>query len=393
MILKKYFKKKLGDKYYNYRLNRIFEKVLGKEKFFFLKKFSSSIKNKFSFIKIKLNKKIGFQSITHKERGFIIDYTKNNFLSIHLRPKNSNDFFLESTCNINEKIAIIIQGPIQDKIDFLRETLNIYKKIFKNSIVIISTWKNENQKLIDNFKNSNTYVIYSEEPNKETMHNIDKQIISTNAGLKLALKLGAKYSLKTRADVRLNKNNLETFLLSLIKTFPVKKNKLISSRIIVPSLVTYKFRIFSLSDIVLFGNTDDLLIYFKDDNYIDGLKKFGLNKKNVLINGTPLIPEVFLCARYLQKLEENLDWSLEFWWKSLKEYFCIIDNSSLDLFWYKYNWDYEYRIIRTYSNKFARGIDFQDWLSLYNDFENNWKLASNDHERYNNQVKLLNIFK
>ena len=88
-----------------------------------------------------------------------------------------------------------------------------------------------------------------------------------------------------------------------------------------------------------------------------------------------------------------MTWNLESWWKSLKDYFCIIDNSSLDLFWYKYYWDYEYRHLRTYSDKFARAVDFQDWLSLYNNFENNWQLASNEHEKYNNLVKLKNIFK
>ena len=143
----------------------------------------------------------------------------------------------------------------------------------------------------------------------------------------------------------------------------------------------------------MFGDTNDLLIYFKDEKYKQGLKEFGLNEKNILINDTPLIPEIFLCSRYLKKIEGNISWNLDAWWKSLKDYFCIIDNSSLDLFWYKYNWEFEYRNIRTYADKFARGVDFQDWLSLYNEFENNWKLASKEHERYNNQVKLLNIFK
>ena len=51
------------------------------------------------------------------------------------------------------------------------------------------------------------------------------------------------------------------------------------------------------------------------------------------------------------------------------------------------------RYIRTYSDKFARSVDFQDWLSLYNKYENNWKLACNDHERYNENRQLINLFK
>ena len=29
---------------------------------------------------------------------------------------------------------------------------------------------------------------------------------------------------------------------------------------------------------------------------------------------------------------EKISWNLDSWWKSLKDYFCIIDNSSLDYF-------------------------------------------------------------
>ena len=146
------------------------------KKFIYFKKLSNSIKKKFNFINFKLNKKIGFQSIVAKETGLFIDLTKENYLSFHLRPKNSNNFFLESTCGVNQKIAIIIQGPIQDKIEFLKETLDIYKKIFKNSIIIISTWKSENQEAINLLKNTNTHIIYNDEPAEESIHNIDKQI-------------------------------------------------------------------------------------------------------------------------------------------------------------------------------------------------------------------------
>ena len=74
-----------------------------------------------------------------------------------MRPKLAENFNLESTCKINEKIAIIIQGPIKEKFNFLKNTLDIYKKIFKNSLIIISTWENENIDLINSLKNENTF--------------------------------------------------------------------------------------------------------------------------------------------------------------------------------------------------------------------------------------------
>jgi len=391
MKIKNFIKKKLGKNYYKFRLKYILNKVFGR--FYLLtRKYLKKIYSKLNFIKKNLNKKIEHQSIVTKESGFLIDFTKDNYLTFHLRPKKSENFHLKSTAKTEEKFAIIIQGPIQDRFFFLKNTIEIYKKIFPNSSIIISTWQNENINLINTLKKENIFILFNKEPNK-SLSNIDHQIYSTNSALKFAKEIGAKYSIKTRADIRINKNNLETFLLSLIRTFPAKKNNFINSRIIVPSLITFKYRIYSLSDIVMFGETEDLIKYFDKETFAEGLKKFDLNENNLLKNETPIIAEIFLCSRFVNNLEGKINWELNNWWATLKNYFCVIDNSSLDLFWYKYDWEYEYRYLRTYSGKFARAIDFQDWLALYNGLNNNWHLATSEHEKYDEENKLKNIFK
>ena len=391
MKIKTFLKKKLGPNYHKFRLKNILIKIFGKYFLYTREKFKRYI-SRFDFIKIKLNKKIDHQSIVKKENGILLDLTKNNYLTFHLRPKNSEDFYLESTNKNKEKFAIIIQGPIGKKFSFLKDTINIYKKIFKNTVIIISTWKSENINLINSLKEENVFILFSEEPDK-SLYNVDHQIISTNVALKLAREKGALYSIKTRTDTRLYKNNLENFLIALFKTFPVKENNIIKSRIIVPSLVTFKFRIYSLSDIVMIGNTDDLLEYFDLCSFEESIKKMQISKNNLLKNETPVVAEIFLCARLLMKINKDLKWNLDDWWSSLKNYFCIIDNSSLDLLWHKYDWQYEYRYLRTYSNSFSRAVDFQDWLSLYQNLNNEWNLASNEHERYNESRQLINIFR
>jgi len=391
MKIKTFLKKKLGSNYHKFRLKNILIKIFGKYFLNTREKFKKYI-SRFDFIKIKLNKKIDHQSIVKKENGILLDLTKNNYLTFHLRPKNSEDFYLESTNKNKEKFAIIIQGPIGKKFSFLKDTINIYKKIFKNTVIIISTWKSENINLINSLKEENVFILFSEEPDK-SLYNVDHQIISTNVALKLAREKGALYSIKTRTDTRLYKNNLENFLIALFKTFPVKENNIIKSRIIVPSLVTFKFRIYSLSDIVMIGNTDDLLEYFDLCSFEESIKKMQISKNNLLKNETPVVAEIFLCARLLMKINKDLKWNLDDWWSSLKNYFCIIDNSSLDLLWHKYDWQYEYRFLRTYSNSFSRAVDFQDWLSLYQNLNNEWNLASNEHERYNESRELINIFR
>src|SRR6056300_1694803 len=224
MKIKTFLKKKLGSNYHKFRLKNILIKIFGKY-FLNTKKFKKYI-SKFDFIKIKLNKKIEYQSIVKKENGILLDLTKNNYLTFHLRPKNSEDFYLESTNKNEEKFAIIIQGPIGKKFSFLKDTINIYKKIFKNTVIIISTWKSENINLINSLRDENVFILFSEEPDK-SLYNVDHQIISTNVALKLAREKGALYSIKTRTDTRLYKNNLENFLIALFKTFPVKENNII----------------------------------------------------------------------------------------------------------------------------------------------------------------------
>jgi len=360
----------------------------------FLKKIHRIIKNNVkklnNIFKFNLSKKISAQKIVKKEKGFLFDFTINNYLTFHLRPKIHQDYFLESTCEIDEKIGIVIQGPIGTNFEFLKNSLKIYEKIFKNSIIVISTWDTEDCNKIKSLSNNDrVFVIFNKEP-KKSLNNINHQILSTSRGLKYLLKKKVKYVLKLRADVRIYKNNLETFLVSLIKSFPPKKNNSINARIIVPSLNTYKYRLYSLTDIVMFGDISDLLLYFDEETYESGIKKFENLKESLLINDTPVVAEIFLCSRYINKIDKKIEWNLKNWWESLKNYFCVVDNNSLDLIWLKYEWEYEFKYSRTYAYKFARALDFQDWFSLYNESKNNWHLATSEHERYDIKQRLKN---
>jgi len=394
-MFKKIKKSLLGENYHQFRSKNILKKIFGDTYIEKQRRWKYFIK-KFNFIKTKLDKKTAGQSLIKNEKGFLIDLTLNNYLTYHLRPKLSQDFDLESTCEISEKFAVIIQGPIKENSDFLKHTLKIYKKIFKNSLIIVSTWEDENKELIEELHDENIHIILSDDKEiKKSRSNINKQIISTNVALNFAKTQNVKYCLKTRTDQRIYNNNLETFLISLLKTFPVKENKLIKSRILVPPMGTFKFFLYHLTDLMMFGETQDLINYWDKESYDVGLKKMGLNEKKFFINDTPLCPETFLCSRFIGKIEDNVVWDLENWWRCLRDYFCIIDNSSLDSLWFKYEWEVEYRYLKTYSDKTSRTVNFHEWLSLYNNSKNNWHLYSNEHEKFeefNDSYRGTNLF-
>ena len=86
MSLKKILKDKLGKNYYKFRLTYILNSLFGKSYISSRKKFKNFTSN-LNFFKKKLNKKIENKKIIQKESGFLIDATRDNYLTYHLRPK------------------------------------------------------------------------------------------------------------------------------------------------------------------------------------------------------------------------------------------------------------------------------------------------------------------
>lgn len=329
--------------------------------------------NFFSYLKyniiLNFSKKVSGLPLANKGLDFIASYSRSNFISYIIRPKYSENFKLISTEEINQKeFGIIIQGPLSTKkeLAFLRETLQIYKKIFPKTLIVISTW----QDLFTENLQDEDYIKFlkSEKPKDPGLGNINYQIKSTSNAIKLLKKEGIKNILKTRTDCRIMKPNLKSFLLSLQKTF-ISDNQ-VNSRIFASNVATCKYRIYGLTDILLFGKTEEIELYFKEETEEQILKKYSFQR---IINETAVMSEILLCARYLKNKGVELDWTLDHWWHCLSKYFGIIDINSLDLFWYKYDWNFEQRFVKNYLFKSSRSIEFSEWLSMYNQFELNFK--------------------
>ena len=47
---------------------------------------------------------------------------------------------------------------------------------------------------------------------------------------------------------------------------------------------TFKFFLYHLTDLMMFGETEDLINYWDKENYDIGLKKMGLDEKNYFIS-------------------------------------------------------------------------------------------------------------
>ena len=173
--------------------------------------------------------------------------------------------------------------------------------------------------------------------------------------------------MKTRTDCRIYKKNSIHFLKNLLKSFPIKKKyQYLKDRIISCSIDTRKYRIYGLSDILLFSNTKNMESYFKNKSFKESLKEMGFKKFPILMNKTLVINEIFLCVRFLFNNNIQIKWNLEDWWEKCRDIYCVADSHCLDFFWYKYHWKYEQRFISNYSSSFTQALGFSDWLMLYN---------------------------
>ena len=323
---------------------------------------------------------------------------RRDFFTFHFRPKAAIDLKSKSLVTIKEKdLAIVMQGPLHLENDYTLETLKAYGQLFPGATVILSTWKNLDARTKSEIgKLKYVLVLENDPPKKGGPFNINFQIVSTAAGMLKAQEMGFRYCIKTRTDQRLYHYDLFPFLEGLLTTFPLKENIIQKQRLITCSWGTCKFRIYGISDFFMFGTTLDMVSYWTTPLYEEGIKIFLSHTQQLappIINGTPVISEMYLGASYLKRFNPNLDWNLESYWNYLRDYFCVVDASMLDLTWDKYLKLKEFRYTREYDQSQHRAFEFSDWLNLYHHKDLNWS-ALRPVEKWtkdaNNNLILLN---
>ena len=295
--------------------------------------------------------------------ALILERITPNFISIIRRPKKANDINLFSDMVIKEKdFAVVMQGPIISKNNFTYETLKLYKEIFEGACLILSTWEGEDSKQIQKISDLGVEIILNKKPDFSGISNVNFQIVSTKEGVKYALKNGYKYCLKTRTDQRINHYNTYWYFRNIQEVFPLKKAGIQKSRLITISLNTFKYRLYGITDMLMFGNTLDMLIYW--DVKLDKRKILEYSETMYAYSKLKYC-EVYYSTSFFKKIGEDLKWTLEHSWKLIAEHFCVVDIHQIDLFWYKYNYYIEDRY-RIYNKRHLKEeVEFTDWLYLY----------------------------
>ncbi|MBT5490803.1 hypothetical protein HOK00_00420 [bacterium] len=282
----------------------------------------------------------------------------DNYIKIRLYPK------YKATISVSHydysDFAIILQGPYIK--NFTDETIEMYLKMFKNAKIIISCWKADEENISKNI-NNNVIYIFSKKPLVLGNANINLQITTTINAVKKAKEIKSKFILKTRTDQRYYKIDLLNILKNLLDIYPIENSSL-ESRLIVSSYNTFKYRLYGISDMLMFGKINDIYLYWDAKDRREIIKsKSKLTLKEFSLLKTS---EVFLCTKFLEKLSYKIDWTLDNSWESYNKFFIVLNKEEFQMYWYKYNRYMEDRF--TIVGKDCNSVEytFMDWLQYKN---------------------------
>lgn len=343
-----------------------------KAKYFILKKIGSNLPNKL----FKANC-----------RGY--EFIDEHNITYRRKPKDSNLFItMESKCDEQKMVGIIIQGQVLLTDDFTLNNVKYYKKMYPYASIIVSTWDTTDDKVCEILKKVGAIVVLSRDPDITGIGNVNRQLVTTNAGIKKCKELGLPYILKTRTDQRICKLYFLEYFLSLINTFSSNADSigLLQERRIVAFQATVGSSMFipyMLSDMLFFGTTQDIEEYFSfpfsDVDHKTRANRWNYGKKlldnNVSIYEyySKMAPEMMLAWNYAMTASNGkLSNTLQDYWKFLKECMICISVDDVELYWPKYNCYEESLNYHLYEDNDDEGKllrynwGFGNWLSLYN---------------------------
>jgi len=290
-----------------------------------------------------------------------IENREGVFMTEHKRPVITNKF--DFPYDSIDGQSIVIQGPLIEKNDFTYQTLKLYAAQLPPSSIILSTWENQDQLKLKRISDLGITVCLNKMPEYSGIQNVNFQIASTWSGLIKAKETGARVVLKTRTDQRIYSTSALRLFNDLTLAFPVKETSQ-KQRLIITSLGTIKYRLYGAGDMLMYGNMDDMLNYWNVDMDTRKITVNDAGSYTIKDFSKLRLGEMYFCSKYFEKLGHRLDWTLRQSWELLAAYFCVVDHSSIDLYWPKYDLRNEFRY-NFYIKHSLQQFTFSDWLSLY----------------------------
>ena len=297
--------------------------------------------------------------------------------------------------------AIVIQGPIEYTNNYTAETFKLYRSIYPNAPIVVSTWKNEATDAFRKECENNSVVLLENEPPKfRGAWNVNMQLESSLQGVKFVqAHMSAKFVLKTRTDQRINRFDFLSNFKSLIETFPPDCNRLLGRILLLDASKTLPFRaadflafgyvadIFRLYDIPQHaGEKDELTCRVNHPRRLEIIMRVATSCKfrdNVpkehekffrkfnRVSSRLAEVESYILRKFYTKYIGTIEREtiMETSWKFIRECCVIVGIRDIFLDWPKYENSMTYSVDGA---TFHEKIDFLQWLDMYRNFKCDW---------------------
>lgn len=172
---------------------------------------------------------------------------------------------------------------------------------------------------------------------------VNYQIRSTLAGMRRPASPGMNTSSRCCADVRMYASGISIIYSPCTGVFLLLTVMDNGADCSVLDLATRTFIPQHPSDIMMFGLTEDLFAYWNTPFCEEPREATRHNYQGFgeLINS--VIPEVYLCRQYLNRLGYSHEPTIANWWRCLADLFLVVIRMSLEHFWYKYDYVVEHQ--------------------------------------------------
>jgi hypothetical protein len=264
----------------------------------------------------------------------------------------------------SEQIGIVIQGKLKTEEDFTLETVRLYRQTFLNCPIFVSTWNDESPAAVQALEAAGATVLLNEPPALSGWSHLNYQIRSTLAGIHAATEAGCQYVLKTRTDTRMYAGNIAPFLVGLLTQFPVRGTRNATGRLAVLDWATRLFLPQHPADILMFGHIEDMTAYWSAELCEERDIPDSTHRQHFAELLNPLVPEIYLCRRYLKKLGYDYQPTVASWWNVLGDLFVVVDRTQLGHFWWKYDYQAEHQNTLDDDRRNEAVCTFRDWLGV-----------------------------
>lgn len=291
------------------------------------------------------------------------------YVSSALRPKapmNNKPY----AGNSNQSVAVVLQGPVMTEDDFTLNTVRYYKECNPDMTVIVSTWNGEDKDNLNRIKEEGAFVVQSEQPVESGHRNLNYQLISTRAGIKMALNTDAAYICKTRTDQRMENPEAFSFMRNMVELYPVSGDSHFKKRIVALGAEHGSmFMPYYISDFVYFGTRDEMSLFLSIPLRNHKFPEKTMSAKTASMNKTS--PESHIIKSLFEISGITYGDTIKDYWKSIKDSLVLLDMPILRIYWPKYDMRYcdhfrngYYTVEKSEELKMTGNFNYTTWLSL-----------------------------